>query len=386
MANPNDINASILLEDKTSAVLKKVDDNTKKTADAITKEMGKTKSVFDKFNAGINLTSLAMKGLQAVARAMPEVGIFQENFIASLTGEVRKLAGSFELLRDSGAFLFDMFADSARDDRKRIVDEDLEYVQKQLADPTLAKRLSDAVGKAILPEGLLSQEQVAKVFDQLERQLQSKRISLALQGVFKGIGPESGKALADNIGKVASEMKGSADSAGVLADTLEVVEVESEKIAENVEEIRLGFIDGFKSVTDGLGDMVAIGRESAQLLSSSFSQFFFDSFEQRTFRAADLLKRLLGGAAKIFFDQAGLGLTSAIGNFFPGSSTVNAPVSGGSGSSGAIGAAPVYNVNINAVDAQSFEALAVRNPRAIAAAVQAQLSSSPQFRTAVSRA
>ena len=68
MANPNDISASILLEDKTSAVLKKVDDNTKKTADAITKEMGKTKSVFDKFNFSVNLTGLALKGIKAVVQ------------------------------------------------------------------------------------------------------------------------------------------------------------------------------------------------------------------------------------------------------------------------------------------------------------------------------
>lgn len=403
MANPNDVSASIVLEDKTTAVLKQVERNTKKTADEMSKSGDRAGQSFVKWGSAVALVVQSFK----------------------------KLAQESETLRTWNTQLWDNIG--------KETDDAIDGIEKWIRSTGLAGNLlMGAAGKALENNRLtLTTDKINQEIENLtkaqEKILASSRKNVLAGTSFWGISEEENEALlsgaiSDAVAELANRMERLAfirDSLAEGIDTNEAAklyDLSANKIKERSKEITdqarkyneesAAFMEklwddmakkqaesikreqestfeyGYAKANESFGNMALVGEQTAQAIGDSFSNFFFDAFESRTFEINNLLKALASSLSRIFFNQAGLGVSSLFGQALgggKGSSSPAVPVIAG-GSSGQVNAAPVYNVNINAVDAQSFEALAARNPRAIAAAVQASLNTSPSFRAAVAGA
>lgn len=403
MANPNDVSASIVLEDKTASVLKQVERNTKKTADEMAKSGDRAGQSFVKWGSAVALVVQSFKKLAQESETLrtwntqlwDNIGKETDDAIDGIEKWIRStgLAGNL-LMGAAGSALENNRLTLATDKINKEIDA-LTKAQEKIAESSKKNVLagttfwgiSDEENDALL-SGAIS-DAVTELANRIEK-LAYVRDSLA-EGIDAGEAAKLYDISANKIKERSKEITDQAkkyneESAAFIEKLWDDM---AKKQAESLKrEQESTFEYGYAKANEAFGNMAQIGEQTAQAIGDSFSDFFFDSFTQKTFEINNLLKALASSLSRIFFNQAGLGVSNLIGQSFGaggGSSSPAVPVIGG-GSSGQVNAAPVYNVNINAVDAQSFEALAVRNPRAIAAAVQASLNTSPSFRAAVAGA
>lgn len=434
MANPNDVGASIVLEDKTSAVLKKVDENTKKTADAITKEMGKTKSVFDKFNFSVNLAGLAMKGIKAVVQQNEQIQDDYNTSVEYFANVATQAADAIMVIAGaSGGVRQTMNELAAQNVAVRVerINKELAIFDRLMTRPSIETPLFDLLtGKGVdstpaqkqllatinaVRDSLKVTASEAKTVQALIESGLSRRTAESLvKGALQAANKEAEK-LPDHITDATKETF-------ALIEAQKLLKAETEELEET---FRQTFGGGFRRETEAAAqqfqNLGAIGAKTASNMHGAFADNFFGAMrgEFRSMKdfGLSMMDALLAGFQRQIADFVASGILSFLGTAFsPGYAGIGSalgrnarlPIFGGGGSDspygggagfipspsdlGGVGSsnisAPgnVYNVNINAVDAQSFEALAVRNPRAIAAAVQASLNTSPSFRAAVAGA
>lgn len=434
MANPNDVNASIILEDKTSAVLKKVDENTKKTADAITKEMGKTKSVFDKFNFSVNLAGLAMKGIKTVVAQNEQL---QDDYNTSLeyfSNVAMQAAEAIMVIAGAGGGVRQTMNELAAQNVKVRVEKinaELEIFNKLMTRPSIEMPLFDLLtGKGV--DSTPAQRQLLATINAVRDSLkvaagEAKTVQALIEAGFSRKTAENlVKGVLQSANKDAEKLPDHISEA--TKETFSLIEAQRllKQETEEVEEaFRQTFGGGFRRETEAAADQFrnlgAIGAKTASNMHSAFADNFFGAMrgEFRSMRdfGLSMMDALLAGLQRQIADFVASGILSFLGTIFsPGAPGLGSalgrnrglPIFGGGGSDspygggtgfipdpndlGGVGVGritapgPVYNVNITAVDAQSFEALAARNPRAIAAAVQASLNTSPSFRAAIGSA
>lgn len=434
MANPNDVSASIVLEDKTTTVLKKIDDSTKKTADAITKEMGKTKSVFDKFNFSVNLGALAMKGVKAVVQQNEQLQDDYNVAMEYFANVAMQAADAIMVISGaSGGMRRTMNEIASQNVAARVsrINEELAIFDRLMTRPSIETPLFDFLtGKGV--DSTPAQKQMLATINAVRDSLkitanEAKTVQALIEsGLSRKTAENLVKGALQSANKEAEKLPVHVSDA--TKETMRLIEAQKllKEETEAVEEaFRQTFGGGFRRQTEQAAqefqNLGAIGSKTASNMHGAFADNFFGvmrgEFTSMKDFGLSMMDALLAGFQRQIADFVASGILSFLGSAFsPGSAGIgsaiarnaglpifggggsNSPYGGGSGfipspsDLGGVGSSNIsapgntYNVNITAVDAQSFEALAARNPRAIAAAVQASLNTSPSFRAAVAGA
>lgn len=426
MAGPNDIQAAFILRDDTSAILKKIDDNTKKTSDSMQKSVGKTQSVFDKFNFSVNVGALAMKGFKTIAKSNEQV---QDDLSTSLEWLTNVLSSAAKLFIDAAGGA-GRFRDVLRDMEKSNADEKVRKAAEQaerLLDKMTFPGKSGPLMEILKGQGIEGDEALKRVWKALDTTAESlkktgEQAKIVAQLMDVGLTKTVAESLVKNLNIAKEEVKETKEEVVEFKDALKDVREEAEKIEM---QFRRTFGGGFRreveSASSELFDLGNIGTRTARDMQSAFSNTFFSAMRREFTSMKDfglsMLDALLQGFQRQIADFVASGILSMIGGLFSGPSFgigaalkgTNLPAFGGlpsdnpytSGNGfipsasdfGGIGSAGEaqgyqsaggnYTINISAVDARSFAQLAAANPGAIVGPVQAALGRNRSLRKTV---
>lgn len=381
----NDITSQFIVDDQSTATLRKIDAVSDKTAKAMSKGAD---------DAGFNFGNLAVKLLKS-SEAFKELQQFTGQFVDfAVSSAFDVVASGVDRLGLSLSNFTEFFRDFAfAAESKKIIDQ---YNEMNRA----LQRIIEGTAKVGQEEFAAFKSIFEGLADSSDRLNRVEFLSRALE-----ISPDVAKKIVDLSIKNVNDALKNADHVVIVPDVVNQFDfdAENETIRRTMQSFRdrhgrelfeayddiganaaRGFADGFNDAAASLVDLESVGADVARSIGSSFSDFFFDAFETRTLRIQDLLRSLASSVLRIISNQIGGQITSAIGSAFGGGSApiVAGGISGSAGV-GAIAAAPsIVNLNVSTIDATSFDGYLANRESTLVAIMQKAIGSRPSMRSA----